>query len=55
MLPDKRSLGVADAIAYKIAGKWANFEVKNEEAVGGAIAILEKAYATARRSSGNRG
>lgn len=55
MLPDKRSLEVRDAIAYKDGGKWLAFEVKNEEGIGGALAILEKAYATALRSSDNPG
>ena len=43
MLPDKRSLEVADAIAYKKGGEWVSFEVKEEE-IRGAIAVLEKAY-----------
>ena len=55
MLPDKRSLEVADAIAYKAGGAWMAFEVKGEEGIGEALAVLEKAYATARRSSDSRG
>lgn len=48
MLPDKRSLGVADAVAYKVGGKWSNFEVRNEDEIGGAIAVLGKAYEAAK-------
>ncbi len=44
MLPDKRSLEVADAIAYKAGGEWKTFEVKGEEGIGAALGILEKAY-----------
>jgi hypothetical protein len=47
MLPDKRSLEVADAVAYKKGGKWVTFEVKGEE-IRGAIAVLEKAYEEGR-------
>jgi hypothetical protein len=43
MLPDKRSLEVPDAIAYK-EGEWKAFEVKGEEGIGGALAVLERAY-----------
>src|SRR5271155_2522288 len=43
MLPDKRSLEVADAVAFKKGGKWVSFEVKEEE-IRGAIAALERAY-----------
>jgi hypothetical protein len=55
MLPDKRSLEVPDSIAYKDRGEWKSFEVKSEAEIGGALAVLEKAYATARRSSDSRG
>jgi len=44
MLPDKRSLEVADAIAFKKGGKWVSFEVKGEEGISGALGVLEKAY-----------
>ena len=54
MLPDKRSLEVPDSIAYK-EGEWKAFEVKSEEAIAGALAVLERAYATAPSSSDNRG
>ena len=55
MLPDKRSLEVADAIAYKDGGEWRTFEVKDEDGIRGALAVLERVYATALRSSDNRG
>jgi hypothetical protein len=45
MLPDKRSLEVLDAIAYKEGGGWKTFEVKGEEGIGGALSVLEEAYA----------
>jgi hypothetical protein len=54
MLPDKRSLEVKDGVAYKEDGKWKAVEISGEEGIGRALAVLEKAYATARRSSGNR-
>ena len=44
MLPDKRSLEVADAIAYKAGGEWRAFEVKGEEGIGGALGVLGKVY-----------
>jgi hypothetical protein len=44
MLPDKRSLEVADAIAYKEGGEWKSFEVRGAEGIRGALAILRKAY-----------
>jgi hypothetical protein len=46
MLPDKRSLEVADAIAYKVGEEWKAFEVKE---IGGALGVLEKAYERAGR------
>ena len=55
MLPDKRSLELPDAIAYKTGAEWKSFEVKSEAEIGGALAVLEDAYATARRSSDSRG
>jgi hypothetical protein len=55
MLPDKRSLEVADAIAYKEGKEWKAFEVKGERGIRGALAVLERAYAIAPRSSDNRG
>jgi hypothetical protein len=51
MLPDKRSLEVPNAIAYKDGGKWMAYEVKNEAGIRGALSILERAYATVRRFS----
>jgi hypothetical protein len=45
MLPDKRSLEVQDSIAYKDGAEWKSFEMKGEEGIGGALAVLEKAYA----------
>jgi hypothetical protein len=44
MLPDKRSLETADAIAYKAGRKWMAFELKGEGGMGAALAVLEKAY-----------
>src|SRR5580704_6509569 len=44
MLPDKRSLEVADSIAFKKGGKWVSFEVKGEEGISGALGVLENAY-----------
>jgi hypothetical protein len=41
MLPDKRSLEVAGALAYKMGAEWKAFEVKD---IGGALAALQKAY-----------
>jgi len=55
MLPDKRSLEVVDAIAYKEGKEWKAFEVKSEGGIREALAVLERAYATAQRSSDNRG
>jgi len=58
MLPDKRSLEMPNAIAYKRGGKWLAFEVKGEEGIGEVLAVLESAYARARPtgcSFGNRG
>ena len=45
MLPDKRSLEVPDAIAYKEGGRWLTFEMEGEEGLRAALAVLEKAYA----------
>ena len=45
MIPDKRSLEIPDAVAYKEGGEWKTFEVKGEEGIGGALGVLEKAYA----------
>ncbi|HVO97596.1 MAG TPA: hypothetical protein VMT15_05990 [Bryobacteraceae bacterium] len=55
MLPEKRSLEVADSIAYK-DGDWKAFEMKDGQ-VAAALRILQKAYekATGRRSSGSPG
>ncbi len=45
MLPDRRSLETPDAVAYKKTGKWLKFEVKGDDGIGSALAVLEKAYA----------
>jgi hypothetical protein len=63
LLPDKRSLEVADAVAYKEGGKWKLFEMRDEGGVSKALELLRKAYnsaarkrvLTARRSSDNPG
>ena len=52
MLPDKRALESATAIAYKLAdgaettegGKWKLFELENDRDIGRALAVLDKAY-----------
>jgi hypothetical protein len=44
MLPDKRSLEIADSVAYKDGGKWKSFEVRDERGIGGALGVLEEAY-----------
>jgi hypothetical protein len=44
MLPEKRSLEVANSIAYKEGGSWKSFEVGNAEGIGRALRVLEKAY-----------
>ena len=48
MLPDKRSLEVADAIAYKTGSKWVSFEMKGEDGIGGALRVLRIAYEEGR-------
>jgi hypothetical protein len=48
MLPDKRSLEVADAVAYRNGGKWVTFEVKGEEGISRALGVLERAYEEGR-------
>lgn len=45
MLPDKRSLEVPNSIAYKDGETWKSFEMENEAGIGGALVVLEKAYA----------
>jgi hypothetical protein len=50
MLPDKRSLEVPDAIAYKVGAEWKAFEVKGEKGIGGALAVLDKAYGESLRA-----
>lgn len=45
MLPDKRSLEVPNAIAYKDGKEWKVFPMENEKGIGKALGILEKAYA----------
>jgi hypothetical protein len=47
MLPYKRSLAVADAVAFKKGGTWVSLEVKGEEGISGALGVLEKAYEAA--------
>ena len=52
MLPHKRALQSAKAIAYKLpsgaqskqAGKWKLFELENDHDIGRALVILDKAY-----------
>jgi hypothetical protein len=48
LLPDKRALESATAIAYKQAGKWVLFEVKDENGIGRALTVIEKAYGRAK-------
>jgi hypothetical protein len=47
MLPDKRALESAGAITYKEGGKWVLFEVGDENDLGRALAVIEKAYGRA--------
>lgn len=47
MLPDKRSLEVANAIAYKEGGEWKSFEMQDEAGIGAAMRVLRKAYGLA--------
>jgi hypothetical protein len=52
MLPDKRALESAKAIAYKLpsraqskeGGKWKLFELENDRDIGRALVTLDKAY-----------
>jgi len=52
MLPDKRALESAQAIAYKLpsgapgkeGGKWKLFALENDHDIGGALVNLDKAY-----------
>src|SRR6266481_2773038 len=52
MLPDKRALESAHAIAYKLpsgvqskeGGKWTLFELENDHDIGRALVNLDKAY-----------
>lgn len=52
MLPDKRALESAKAIAYKLpsgvqskeGGKWKLFELENDHDIGRALVTLDKAY-----------
>ena len=52
MLPDKRALESAKAIAYKLPseasgkerGKWKLFELENDRDIGRALVTLDKAY-----------
>ncbi|MGA3239082.1 MAG: hypothetical protein ABSG03_22620 [Bryobacteraceae bacterium] len=52
MLPDKRALESAKAIAYKLPygvqskepGKWKFFELENDRDIGEALVTLDKAY-----------
>jgi len=48
MLPDKRSLEIPDAIAYREGDEWKAFEMKSELDIGRALVVLEGAYARAR-------
>jgi hypothetical protein len=51
MLPDKRALESANAIAYKLpdgAEKWQLFEVEDERELSRALGCLDKAYRKAR-------
>jgi hypothetical protein len=48
LVPDKRGLESATAIAYKQGGKWVSFEVRDENDIGGALAVIEKAYGRAK-------
>jgi hypothetical protein len=54
MLPDKRSFEIPDGIAYKEGGRWRVFEVGDERGIGGALGVLEKAYAGAGEPPGRR-
>jgi hypothetical protein len=53
LLPDKRSLETPNGLGYKKRGKWMKLQITDEASIGAALAILEKAYTTARRSSDN--
>jgi hypothetical protein len=44
MLPDKRALESAGAIAYKEGGKWRLFEVGDGHGLAGALRAVGKAY-----------
>jgi hypothetical protein len=53
LLPDKRALGSATAIACKVAGgnpQWRLWELETEEQIGGALVLLERAYGRAGRA-----
>ena len=58
LLPEKRSLETARAIAYKLpasvikkeAQKWHSFEMESEQDIAAALTVLEKAYRAARRA-----
>jgi hypothetical protein len=56
LLPDKRGFEKPNGIGYKEAGKWTVLDIEGEKGIARALAVLEKAYASAtgRRSSGNR-
>jgi hypothetical protein len=51
MLPDKRCFETPDGIAYKKGGKWKVFEVGDEQGIGRALVVLEKAYRLAGKST----
>jgi hypothetical protein len=51
LLPEKRALESLTAIWYKQEGKWVSFEVRDENDMGRALAVIEKAYGRAKPSS----
>jgi hypothetical protein len=59
LLPEKRAMENADAIAYKIAGgaktregkKWKLFEIATADELGAALEVLQAAYKKAGRRS----
>jgi hypothetical protein len=48
LLPDKRALESPTAIAYKQGGKWVLFEVRDENDIGRALTVIERAYGRAK-------
>ena len=51
LLPDKRALESPRAMAFKQEGKWVLFEIRDENDMGKALAVIERAYGRASRSS----